>query len=96
VIDSYEIRNDPKKQRFSIDVGENEVAVLDYTRSDGVIVLTHTGVPSAFEHHGIAGQLARAALEYAKAEGLKVVPRCSFVRAYLQKHPEYAPLVVAP
>jgi predicted GNAT family acetyltransferase len=94
--ESYEIRHDPKKQRFAIELGGANVAVLDYTRPNGTLVLTHTGVPPAFEHRGIAARLAHAALEFAKTEGLKVVPRCSFVRAYLQRHPEYSALVATP
>jgi predicted GNAT family acetyltransferase len=91
--DTYVVRHDPEKHRFSVDLGE-DTAVLDYTRSGDTIVLAHTGVPKAFEHRGIAGELARTALEFAKSEGLRVIPRCKYVQAYLTKHPEYAPLVV--
>jgi predicted GNAT family acetyltransferase len=49
-------------------------------------------VPAAIGGRGIAGRLVRAALEHARAAGLKVVPRCSYVADYLDKHPEYADL----
>ncbi|PYQ38868.1 MAG: hypothetical protein DMF77_23120 [Acidobacteria bacterium] len=44
---------------------------------------------------GVAGKLARAALEYAREHNLSVIPRCPFVAAYIRKHPEYQSLVQA-
>jgi predicted GNAT family acetyltransferase len=34
------------------------------------------------------------ALADLRGRGLKIVPICPFVRAYLQRHPEYGDLVV--
>ncbi len=53
---------------------EGEVAVLTYQRQDKRIVFLHTRVPPALEGRGIAGMLARTALEAARADGLEVVP----------------------
>jgi len=50
-------------------------------------------VPPAFEGKGIGGKLARTGLEYAKAKGFSVVPRCPFIATYIERHPEYAGLV---
>ena len=85
------IDNEAKSQ-FEIHL-EGEVAVLQYIRRNGRAIYVHTGVPLALEGHGIAGQLARHALDDARARGLKVVPRCPYVRAYIERHPEYADLV---
>jgi predicted GNAT family acetyltransferase len=74
--------------------GGDEAAVLQYTSAPGRITFLHTFVPDALRGRGIAGALARAGLEHAKAEGLGVVPFCPFVRSYLEKHPEYQALVV--
>ncbi len=79
-------------KRFEIREGD-EVARLDYSVSADSISLVHTEVPEAFRGRGYAGLLARAGLEYAKREGLRVVPECSYVRQYIARHPEYAPLV---
>ena len=49
--------------------------------------MIHTEVPPALEGRGIAARLVQAALDYAQAEGLKVLPRCSYVRAYMRRHP---------
>jgi predicted GNAT family acetyltransferase len=56
-------------------------------------VFVHTEVPSTLQGRGLAGRLAKAAFEAAQAEGLRVVPLCPFVKSYLAKHPELAPLL---
>lgn len=60
----------------------------DYRMHEGVMQLVHTEVPPALEGRGIAAQLVRAALAHAQASGLKVQPRCSYVRVYMQRHPD--------
>jgi predicted GNAT family acetyltransferase len=79
--------------RFEIRDGD-DLAVLEYRfRGGDHLVLTHTGVPERLEGKGFATHLAHAALEHARQHQLRVVPLCSFVQAYLQRHPEYADLV---
>ena len=81
--------------RFEVEM-DGHLAELDYQRSGNEILFTHTGVPSALEGRGIGSALARAGLEYARAEGLTVVPLCPFVRSYIDRKPEYQPLVKQP
>lgn len=69
------------------------MALLSYTEKNGRLHLTHTEVPEAAEGEGIGSSLVRAALEDARAKGLKVVPDCPFVGSYLKRHPEYQELV---
>lgn len=75
---------------------EGEVAILVYQRQGKRITFSHTEVPPALEGRGIAGMLARAALEAARADGLEVVPLCPYVAAYIRRHQEYLPLVSKP
>lgn len=84
------VENNEAESRFEVGGGD---AVLEYELSDGEIALTHTEVAPELEGRGIAGKLARAALEYARERGLKVVPLCGYVEAYIRRHPEYEPLV---
>ena len=81
-------------QRFEAHV-DGGFARCDYRRVGNVLQLHHTEVPVALEGQGIAGQLVKAALEYARAEGLRVAPYCSYVRSYLKRHPEYQTLLAA-
>jgi predicted GNAT family acetyltransferase len=82
------IVNNEAAQRFEARFVEG-VAQLQYRhRSDGALVLVHTEVPPALRRQGIATQLARAALAFARDHRLEVVPECPFVAAYLRQHPE--------
>jgi predicted GNAT family acetyltransferase len=86
------VRDNPARKRYEVAYG-GQTAELVYRIDDGRIVLIHTGVPAALEGHGIAGRLAKFALDDARTRGLRVAPQCPYVRAYLAKHPEYGDLV---
>jgi len=87
------ITHDMVGHKFTTIVDGHE-GYVDYERGDGRIVITHTVVPSEIGGRGIAGELVKAALDFARIEGLKVVPECSYAAGYLQKNPEYAGLAV--
>jgi predicted GNAT family acetyltransferase len=71
------------------------LARLRYVQRGDVLDLTHTSVPQDAEGQGIGSQLARTAFEHAKAKGLRVMPSCPFVHAWLRKHPEFEDVVVS-
>jgi predicted GNAT family acetyltransferase len=83
------VRDNADASRFEA-VIEGQVAFLQYERRPDAFVFLHTEVPEAFRGRGIAGLLAEAGLRSARAEGLPIVVRCPFVRAYLRKHPDVA------
>lgn len=83
--------HDDAEHRFEIRAG-GQLAQLVYERRGGEIALVHTEVPPALEGGGYGGALAKAALEYARAEHLRVVPACPFVAAYIRRHPQYQEL----
>jgi predicted GNAT family acetyltransferase len=87
------VRDAPARHRYEIEI-DGAVAVLEYQRRPGSIALIHTEVPPALRGRGLADQLARAALDQARAQGLKVVPICPFVKKFLERHPEYQSLVL--
>lgn len=72
---------------------QGKTAVLKYTRADGRATYSSTQVPKELEGHGIGGKLANYALQDARTRGLKVVPSCPFVAAYIERNPEFADLV---
>jgi uncharacterized protein len=84
--------HNPGAGRFEFQKDGN-LAVLEYDLSDGKIVFTHTEVPDALGGQGIGSLLARAGLDYARGQSFAVVPLCSFIAGYIQKHPEYKDLV---
>jgi predicted GNAT family acetyltransferase len=81
------IIHDSTAERFEVRIG-GWPCRCDYRLIDGVMHLIHTEVPPALEGRGIAARLAQAALDHAQANGLKVLPRCSYVRAYMRRHPQ--------
>ena len=82
-------------QRFELHV-EEQLATCDYRLESDVMALVHTGVPSALQGRGLAAALVSAALAYARTAGLKVRPACSYVAAYMQRHPETTDLLAPP
>ena len=69
---------------------EHGLAVAVYVEQGDRLVFTHTEVPAADEGKGIGSRLVRAALDDARQRGFKIVPACSFVSAFMRRHPEYA------
>jgi predicted GNAT family acetyltransferase len=92
--DHITVRNNEDEERYETQVGD-EVATLYYGRDGQRLTLIHTEVPPALEGHGIAGKLARFALDDARARGLAVIPVCTYVSSYLRLHPDYLGLVPA-
>ncbi|UMG93477.1 GNAT family N-acetyltransferase [Nocardioides sp. TF02-7] len=86
-------RND-ERRRFEIRTDDGRLAgFAEYRERDGAMELTHTVVRDEFEGQGVGGRLARGALDQIRAEGLRVVPSCPFVKRWIDKHPDYADLV---
>jgi predicted GNAT family acetyltransferase len=91
---SYEIHHDPVARRFTTVVDGVE-AEVNYRYDDGdVLVIYHTGVPRPIEGRGIASELVRSAFEFARNVGMKVRPSCSYAAVWVQRHKQYADLLV--
>jgi len=89
-----DIQNNEALSRFESEV-EGHPPFLTYKQRGNTLALLHADVPAELEGRGVGSSLARAALEYARERGLKVLPYCPFVAAYIEHHPEYAGLVRA-
>jgi uncharacterized protein len=82
------VRDNVDAHRFEISI-DDATAYLQYERKPGTLVLVHTEVPPALRGRGLAGILAKEALDAARAQGVRPTVLCPFVRAYVQKHAEY-------
>ena len=87
-----EVKDNPALSRFEMASGD-AVAYVEYMRAGGWTVLVHTEVPKALSGRGVGSKLVGGTLDAVRAEGLKVVPRCGFVAAYVERHPEYRDLL---
>jgi hypothetical protein len=86
------VRDNAAQKRFEL-ATDGYTGYLYYRLAPGVITLAHTEVPPAIGGRGVGSALVRGALEAIRAKGLKVVATCSFVAAYMGKHPEFNDLV---
>ena len=83
-------------RRWEVRDGDQLIAFAEYRLSPGRIVFTHTVVEPEFEGRGIGSRLARTVLDDAVARGLRITPRCPFIRAYVERHDRYAGSVDMP
>ena len=88
---SAQVRDNPAMSRFELEI-DGSLALAEYRLENGVMVFHHTESPPALQGRGAASKLIHQALLAARARGLKVRATCSFVVAYLKRHPEFADL----
>lgn len=86
-----DIKHDERRRRFYIPLGDEE-AYISYELGNGIIDLQHTIVPENEEGRGVGTALAKHALDHARENKLKVQPSCPFIKAYIDRHEEYADL----
>ena len=84
--------NNPAKHRYELAV-DGHIAATYYKVEDGVITFVHTEVPPELGGKGIGSKLIKGALDQVRAAGSKVIAQCPFVKAYIEKHSEYADLL---
>jgi predicted GNAT family acetyltransferase len=83
-----DIAHEPTRRRFTTEV-DGQAGYLVYERAGDVMVITHTRVPAAIGGRGIAARLLQAAVDHARAEGMKVDPQCSYADAWMRRHPQF-------
>jgi hypothetical protein len=80
------VRDDSARQRFELEV-DGALAFVDYQRDGRKLLLTHAEVPPALRGGGVGSALVKGTLALVRARGEKVVPLCSFVAHYMERHP---------
>jgi predicted GNAT family acetyltransferase len=90
------VRDNPEESRYEIRDGDRVLGFAAYERRGDTTVFTHTEVDPDAGRDGLGSTLVRAALDDVRARGGSVVPQCSFVRGWIERHPDYADLVAAP
>jgi predicted GNAT family acetyltransferase/glutaredoxin len=92
--DAAEVVHRPDAGRYDLRLGERVIGHATYERRGDTLVVFHTEVDRACEGRGFGSRLVRGVLEDATREGLHVVPLCSFVAAYIRRHPEHRSLLL--
>jgi uncharacterized protein len=84
--------NNPSEHRYQLTV-DGHIAATYYNIADGVITFVHTVVPPELGGKGIGSRLIKGALDQVRLDGLKVIPQCPFVKAFIEKHAAYQDLL---
>lgn len=86
------VRDNVERQRFELETA-GQIAFIDYRRQGSVVIMNHAEVPAALNGRGIGSTLVKEALELVRSRNETVVPVCSFIVAYIRRHPEYQSLL---
>ncbi|ROO86368.1 hypothetical protein EDD29_3932 [Actinocorallia herbida] len=86
------ITDAPERERFEVHLDGVLAGFAEYMRGPSLVVYPHTVVHREHEGRGLGSALARAVLDDARARGLKVLPTCPFIAAYMAAHPGYSDL----
>ena len=87
---SVEVRDNPDERRYELLLDGAVAGFAEYRDRDGRRIFVHTVVEPAYGGRGFGNRLARAALDGALARDMRVVARCPFIRAWIERHPDYA------
>jgi len=79
----------PEESRYELRLGDRRIGLAAYRRRGERIAFTHTEVDPACEGRGFGSKLVHDALDDARRQGLAIVPLCSFVAHYVERHPEF-------
>lgn len=88
-----QVSDQPNHGRFEATVDGEHAGYAYYRRENGVVTFTHTEVADAFEGQGVGSQLVSHALDVVRTAGEVVRAECPFVRAYIERHPDYQDLL---
>jgi len=90
---SPEVKLEPENHRFAVHF-EGSTAVLDFKKvGEKVFDFRRTFVPPDLRGHGLAGKIVKTALGWAREQNVKIIPTCSYVKAYVDRHPDEQDLV---
>jgi uncharacterized protein len=95
VTTEIEVSDHPEQAQYEARLDGQVVGVAAYRLGEDLITFTHTEVDPDQQKQGVGGALAQFALDDARRRSLSVKPRCSFIRHWIQEHPDYADLVAA-
>src|SRR5436190_9513369 len=88
-VDDIIITDNTELHRYQLRVGGAEAAYTEYNLLKDAVMFTHTEVLPAHEGKGLGSKLAKFALDDVRRRGLQVIPVCTFMAGYIERHPEY-------
>lgn len=91
----YKIQQNSEQNRFEAIFEGRVIGLVDYeySPSRNSLIIPHTEVSEEFGGQGIAAALNKEVLEFARKNGYRVIPVCSYTRTYVERHPQYQDLI---
>ncbi len=86
------VKDNKEHNRFETEI-EGHQAFVEYSVKPEIVVLEHTEVDKALGGRGVGSELVEAVLLQIEQRGLKVIPKCGFIKKYIGKHPEWESIV---
>ena len=90
-----EARHNAEATRYELVSDGRVVSVAEYRMRGETFVFTHTETAEELRGNGLAGRLVEFALDDVRSRGGTVIPRCPFVRNFIEAHPQYGDLLAA-
>ncbi|MBN8817759.1 MAG: N-acetyltransferase [Sphingomonas sp.] len=87
-----DVRHNAAQSRYELEV-PGGLVFSAYRRQGDKLLIVHTETPPALQGQGLAGKVVRAMIEDVRAQGLKIVPLCSYIVDYVARHPEVRDIV---
>jgi predicted GNAT family acetyltransferase len=86
------VKDNPAKSRYELEI-DGKIVFANYRRADGTLYIPYVEAPPSLRGTGAAGRLMQGVMETARAEGMKVVPICSYAVLWVRRHKEYHDLL---
>lgn len=89
-----DVTDKPASRRYEAEV-DGATAFVEYSLRGARIALLHTEVPKSLSGRGVGSTLAQGVLDDVRRRGLTLEPSpmCSFIAAWIERHPQYRDLV---
>lgn len=73
------------KGRFYVETDQGKAEMTYVWAGSDRFIIDHTSVDEAFKGMGVGEKLVLAAVDYARAKGVKIIPLCPFASAIFKK-----------
>jgi predicted GNAT family acetyltransferase len=93
-LDNIEVVNNEAAHNFEMIVN-GQRSFIDYKQKGNKMYLIHTEVPAELQGQGVAEAMVIKTFEYMEQHKLILVPLCTYIQAFLRRHPEWDRLLAA-
>lgn len=88
-----QLSKNPAAQRYEIHLDGERIGFVAYRRDGDVVDLPHTEVNPLHGGQGHAARVVEFALRDIEESGLRVTPTCPYIARFIERRPEFQPLV---